>query len=60
MLPTVPRTVSTPLLRLYNSPLAFQTPKSPLDRRRPISTYGYTQAKSLVYPKYGEPKDVLE
>ncbi|OAX80281.1 hypothetical protein ACJ72_05385, partial [Emergomyces africanus] len=32
----------------------------PLDRRRPyISTYGYTQAKALVYSNYGEPKDVL-
>ncbi|MCJ1243320.1 mitochondrial 2-enoyl thioester reductase [Trapelia coarctata] len=32
---------------------------SPLDRRRPISTYGYTQAKALVFAKHGEPKDVL-
>jgi hypothetical protein len=24
-----------------------------------ISAYGYTQAKALVYSKYGEPKDVL-
>jgi mitochondrial enoyl-[acyl-carrier protein] reductase / trans-2-enoyl-CoA reductase len=31
----------------------------PLDRRRTITSYGYTQAKSLVYSKYGEPKDVL-
>lgn len=27
--------------------------------RRYISVYGYTQAKALVYAKYGEPKDVL-
>lgn len=27
--------------------------------RRYISMYGYTQAKALVYSKYGEPKDVL-
>lgn len=27
--------------------------------RRYISVYGYTQAKALVYSKYGEPKDVL-
>ena len=27
--------------------------------RRYISVYGYTQAKALVYSRYGEPKDVL-
>lgn len=27
--------------------------------RRYISMYGYTQAKALVYSKYGEPKDVI-
>jgi trans-2-enoyl-CoA reductase len=31
----------------------------PLDRRRHVSAYGYTQAKALVYSQYGEPKDVL-
>lgn len=31
----------------------------PLDRRRHISAYGYTQAKALVYPKHGSPADVL-
>src|SRR5271163_1947117 len=31
----------------------------PLDRRRHISAYGYTQAKALMYSQYGEPKDVL-
>ena len=31
----------------------------PLDRRRTITSYGYTQAKALVYSKYGEPQDVL-
>lgn len=30
-----------------------------LDRRRTISSFGYTQAKALVYSKYGEPQDVL-
>ncbi|KAL8792021.1 MAG: hypothetical protein Q9195_005362 [Heterodermia aff. obscurata] len=30
-----------------------------LDCRRPISTYGYTQAKALVYPKNGSIPDVL-
>lgn len=32
----------------------------PLDRRRHISTFGYTQAKALVYSRYGEPADVLQ
>lgn len=31
----------------------------PMQGRRSISLYGYTQAKALVYSKYGEPKDVL-
>ncbi|KAJ6021690.1 Polyketide synthase enoylreductase [Penicillium herquei] len=31
----------------------------PAQSRRSISVYGYTQAKALVYSKYGEPKDVL-
>lgn len=31
----------------------------PIGGRRYISMYGYTQAKALVYSKYGEPKDVL-
>lgn len=30
-----------------------------LEGRRYITAYGYTQAKALVYSKYGEPKDVL-
>lgn len=51
-------------LRLLKShlPYAQAAPKSflPLDRRRYISAYGYTQAKALVYSKYGEPKDVLK
>lgn len=34
--------------------------KADLDRRRNISTYGYVQAKSLVYSKHGSPQDVLE
>ncbi|OKL62866.1 hypothetical protein UA08_02125 [Talaromyces atroroseus] len=28
--------------------------------QRFVSAYGYTQAKVLVYPKFGEPKDVLQ
>jgi mitochondrial enoyl-[acyl-carrier protein] reductase / trans-2-enoyl-CoA reductase len=33
----------------------------PIDRRssRPLSTYGYTQSKALVYSSYGEPRDKL-
>lgn len=31
----------------------------PLGCRRYVSAYGYTQAKALIYSKYGEPKDVL-
>ncbi|KAL4959192.1 enoyl-[acyl-carrier-protein] reductase [Aspergillus stella-maris] len=31
-----------------------------IDGRRYITAYGYTQAKALVYSKYGEPKDVLK
>ncbi|KAL2840832.1 hypothetical protein BJX68DRAFT_183126 [Aspergillus pseudodeflectus] len=34
-------------------------PNTCLEGRRYISAYGYTQAKALVYSKYGEPKDVL-
>ena len=30
-----------------------------MKQRRTISSYGYTQAKALVYSKYGEPQDVL-
>jgi mitochondrial enoyl-[acyl-carrier protein] reductase / trans-2-enoyl-CoA reductase len=32
---------------------------SQINQNRSISSYGYTQAKALVYPKYGEPQDVL-
>lgn len=34
-------------------------PASAAPSRRPISSYGYEQAKCLVLDKYGEPKDVL-
>ena len=30
-----------------------------VNQARQISSYGYTQAKALVYPTYGEPQDVL-
>lgn len=36
-----------------------RTSRSTFDQRRAISSYGYTQAKALVYSKYGEPQDVL-
>ena len=32
---------------------------SPRISQRTITSYGYTQAKALVYSKYGEPQDVL-
>ncbi|KAK5062675.1 hypothetical protein LTR84_004748 [Exophiala bonariae] len=35
------------------------TTQTPSLQRRAISTYGYTQAKALVFSKYGEPQDVL-
>ncbi|KAL4877917.1 hypothetical protein BJY04DRAFT_121918 [Aspergillus karnatakaensis] len=35
-------------------------PNARLDGRRYISVHGYTQAKALVYSRYGEPKDVLK
>ncbi|MCJ1281198.1 mitochondrial 2-enoyl thioester reductase [Xylographa opegraphella] len=50
--------IITAPLRLATSHFR-KTSKSTLDRRRYISMYGYTQAKSLIYTKYGEPKDVL-
>ncbi|KAL8715332.1 MAG: hypothetical protein Q9225_006402 [Loekoesia sp. 1 TL-2023] len=48
--------------RWYVSHCIRQQPKRvplPLDRRRYISAYGYTQAKALVYSKHGSPADVL-
>lgn len=33
--------------------------QTPFIHQRAVSTYGYTQAKALVYSKYGEPQDVL-
>ncbi|KAI9795622.1 MAG: mitochondrial 2-enoyl thioester reductase [Piccolia ochrophora] len=38
---------------------ATATTTCPLDRRRCISVYGYTQSQALVYSKHGEPSDVL-
>lgn len=42
----------SPALRSFSFPFA--------EGRRYVSAYGYTQAKALVYSKYGEPKDVLQ
>ncbi|MCJ1386919.1 mitochondrial 2-enoyl thioester reductase [Xylographa soralifera] len=50
--------VLSALLRITGCSLR-KASKSTLDRRRCISMYGYTQAKSLIYTKHGEPKDVL-
>jgi trans-2-enoyl-CoA reductase len=44
----------SPSVLASSSPVTF-----PLSCRRYISAYGYTQAKALMYSKYGEPKDVL-
>ncbi|MCJ1448625.1 MAG: mitochondrial 2-enoyl thioester reductase [Stictis urceolatum] len=54
-----PRTATSLILQI--SHLRPQPTAEPiLDRRRYISAYGYTQAKSLIYSKHGEPKDVLD
>jgi mitochondrial enoyl-[acyl-carrier protein] reductase / trans-2-enoyl-CoA reductase len=58
-----PRAVLRRALATAPRPALRQTPGAsvifPLDRRRNISSFGYTQAKALVYSKYGEPSDVL-
>jgi trans-2-enoyl-CoA reductase len=42
------------------APTPVLSGKAPMGHgRRYISVYGYTQAKALMYSKYGEPKDVL-
>ena len=55
------RVVQRTLVTTFRPALPPTTPSVgyPLDRRRAISSFGYTQAKALVYSKYGEPKDVL-
>lgn len=63
--PTMPPSLPKP--RLQPSTLQCLKPRhltqSPQSRTpnltRPISTYGYTQAKSLVYSQHGNPSDVL-
>jgi len=40
-------------------PISTPRVKLQLQQRRTIQSYGYTQAKALVYSKYGEPQDVL-
>ena len=52
--------IAFPLCTQPSSQCSFRTThKLPIDRRRTISTYGYTQAKSLVYSQHGSPADVL-
>lgn len=61
MPPTMSRKLIKPLAGInVLSKTCPRAPRLPLDRRRYISAYGYTQAKALVYSKYGEPKDVLK
>ncbi|KAK2737913.1 mitochondrial 2-enoyl thioester reductase [Myotisia sp. PD_48] len=52
---------STPLGRLVlrQQPPVVASRLLPLNPRRYISAYGYTQSKALVFQKYGEPKDAL-
>ncbi|KAL8725196.1 MAG: hypothetical protein Q9166_007504 [cf. Caloplaca sp. 2 TL-2023] len=56
---------TNPYIIAFRFPLRQSRPRwhrariLPLDRRRHISAYGYTQAKALVYPKHGSPVDVL-
>ena len=50
-----------PFKTYYAYPILTKpTSRRPLDRRRAISTYGYHQAKSLVYSKHGAIPDVLQ
>lgn len=54
--------ITTTLYRAVQRPAQARTATSgswtPV--RHKSGPYGYTQAKSLVYSKYGEPKDVLK
>ena len=50
------RTATRALVPRTRSILPSQTQ---VIHRRAVSSYGYTQAKALVYSKYGEPQDVL-
>ncbi|KAI9761692.1 MAG: mitochondrial 2-enoyl thioester reductase [Candelina submexicana] len=50
---------SNPRLNVFRDCSKLVKTPNGLDRRRYISAYGYTQAKALVYSKYGEPSDVL-
>ena len=46
----------SPAARQWCGPL----PNASMGGKRFIAVYGYTQAKALVYSRYGEPKDVLQ
>jgi mitochondrial enoyl-[acyl-carrier protein] reductase / trans-2-enoyl-CoA reductase len=58
---TAPRVLTSLLRRTTRRPshLTRLSHPLPLDRRRQISSFGYTQAKALVYSTHGEPQDVL-
>ena len=55
---TIQRTLK-PTTIFSKSVIILRQPSPFIPQHRPISTYGYTQAKALVYSKHGEPKDVL-
>jgi len=54
-IPTVTATMASTLRLFRPSLLHLNSPG-----RRYVSAFGYTQAKSLVYSEYGEPKTVLK
>lgn len=64
VLRSIPRQATRQTCQAPRQALRLNTVKpaalpGPFVGRRYISVYGYTQAKALVYAKYGEPKDVL-
>ncbi|KAL2816763.1 hypothetical protein BJX63DRAFT_430137 [Aspergillus granulosus] len=52
--------VSSSLPAIATRQIRSSISNTSFEGRRYISAYGYTQAKALVYSKYGEPKDVLQ
>ncbi|MCJ1233770.1 mitochondrial 2-enoyl thioester reductase [Varicellaria rhodocarpa] len=56
----IPRTITRSEFRIsQHVALPRKAPHPSFQPSRHISAYGYTQAKALIYSKYGEPKDVL-
>lgn len=51
-------TAARPTTTSRTATAAARLPTAPV--RRKSGPYGYTQAKALVFPKYGEPSDVLQ